>query len=226
MQQSNHPSVARFRARIARPAFPCVGAKSALAQDSLEFTVAGDLRCPSDDARILSVLQKFAGSVAPTDLFASQIVVFPATPRLDEVAFEAALWARLQGLSDLDRRDHGWDPEVSCDPASPQFSLSLGGRAFYVVGLHPGASRKARRFDRAALVFNLHSQFEQLRADGRYERVREAITTRDVEFDGSANPMLASHGEASEARQYSGRVVGPEWRCPFTPPPAGPRRVN
>lgn len=226
MQPAHHPAVASFRDRIAESPFPCVGAKSALAQDSLQFTVAGDLRCAADDARILADLQQFAASVPRSDLFISQVVVFPATPLLDEASFETALWARLQALSNLDRRDFAWDPEVSSDPASPRFSLSLGGRAFYVIGLHPGASRKARRFDQAALVFNLHSQFEQLRADGRYDRLRDAITRRDVAFDGSANPMLARHGEASEARQYSGRAVDAEWRCPFSPPGAGSTRVN
>jgi uncharacterized protein len=29
--------------------------------------------------------------------------------------------------------------------------------------------------------------------------------------------MLARHGEVSEARQYSGRVVGEGRRCPFRP---------
>ena len=68
----------------------------------------------------------------------------------------------------------------------------------------------------AALVFNLHSQFETLREDGRYEKLRAAITERDIAFSGSRNPMLKQHGESSEARQYSGREVGAEWRCPFS----------
>ena len=38
---------------------------------------------------------------------------------------------------------------------------------------------------------------------------------RDEAIAGSRNPMLARHGEASEARQYSGRAVDPDWRCPF-----------
>ena len=82
--------------------------------------------------------------------------------------------------------------------------------------MHPGASRKARRFGCAALVFNLHSQFETLRGDGRYEKLRAAITGRDIAFSGSRNPMMKRHGEASEARQYSGREVGARWRCPFS----------
>jgi len=94
--------------------------------------------------------------------------------------------------------------------------MSLGGRAFYVIGLHPGSSRPARRFRCAALVFNLHSQFETLRADGRYDKLREAITQRDIAYSGSRNPMLAVHGVASEARQYSGRQFDGRWRCLFS----------
>ena len=68
------------------------------------------------------------------------------------------------------------------------------------------------------LVFNLHDQFEQLRAEGRYERIRATILDRDLDLAGSVNPMLARHGETSEAAQYSGRAVGPDWQCPFRDP--------
>ena len=67
-------------------------------------------------------------------------------------------------------------------------------------------------------MFNLHDQFERLREAGRYERMREKIIDRDRALAGDSNPMLARHGEASEARQYSGRQVGPDWRCPFRDP--------
>jgi len=205
-----------FLDRIARPAFPCVGAKSALAHEGIEFFEAGNLRSGEGDAALLARLQQFAAGAAPDALFVSFVALFPRTPRLDERSFETALWQRLQAMQRLDARAHAWDPSVSADPASPQFSLSLGGRAFYVIGVHPGASRKARRFACAALVFNLHSQFEALREDGRYEKLRAAITERDIAYDGTANPMLKAHGEASEARQYSGRQVGESWRCPFS----------
>jgi FPC/CPF motif-containing protein YcgG len=205
----------RFLDRIARPDFPCVGAKSAATQDGIEFFEAGDLRCPRDDLRLLQALQRFALSAPPDALFLSFVAIFPDTPKQAEPDFEAALWQRLQALHELDAREFGWDPSVSSDPASPDFSLSLGGRAFYIIGLHPGAHRRARRFPFAAMVFNLHSQFETLREDGRYDKLRDAITQRDIDYSGSRNPMLQLHGEASEARQYAGRIVGAEWRCPF-----------
>ena len=58
-------------------------------------------------------------------------------------------------------------------------------------------------------------EFETLREEGKYERMRERILERDVELAGSINPMLSRHGDASEARQYSGRVIEKGWQCPF-----------
>ena len=45
--------------------------------------------------------------------------------------------------------------------------------------------------------------------------MREKILVRDEGLAGSRNPMLARHGEASEARQYSGRMVDSDWQAPF-----------
>lgn len=210
---------ARFVERIADPAFPCVGAKSALAQDQLHFVRAGDLRHGDDDARLLDQIAAFASGTGADAMFTSLVLLFERTPRLDEAAFEQALWQRLQSLHALDQPQHGWDPSVGSNPDQADFSMSLGGRAFYVVGLHPDASREARRFSCATLVLNLHSQFEALRADGRYARLRDAIAERDIAYSGSRNPMLAVHGVISEARQYSGRAVDQDWRCPFSPAP-------
>ena len=210
-----------FLERIDGPDFPCVGAKSAAAHEGIEFFEAGDLRAAGHDAWLLAAVQDFAGKAAADALFVSFVALFPDTPPLDETGFERALWQRLQALHALDANAFAWDPNVSSDPASPQFSMSLGGRAFYVIGLHPVSSRKARRFGCAALVFNLHSQFETLREDGRYEKMQAAITERDIAYSGSRNPMMAVHGSDSEARQYSGRQVGAEWRCPFSARNAG-----
>jgi hypothetical protein len=48
--------------------------------------------------------------------------------------------------------------------------------------------------------------------------LKAAINERDRAFSGSVNPMLADHGTVSAARQYSGRAVGEDWRCPYRPP--------
>ena len=132
---------------------------------------------------------------------------------VSEIEFENLLWRQLQFLHEMDNT--GWDPMVSDDPNDPNFSFSIGGKAFYVVGLHPEASRLARRAPYPTLVFNLHSQFEKLREMGVYHKVRDKIRERDKAVQGSINPVLQDFGEESEARQYSGRQVGKNWKCPF-----------
>lgn len=202
---------------VADRLFPCVGAKAALARGTLNVLACNRIDSAWDDVRIHDGLLRFAAAYReePT-LFRSFAVVFNGPTDLDETSFERALWSRVQSLSDKDVwRGQEYDSRVSADPEDTHFSLSFGGEAFFVVGIHPNASRPARRFAKPALVFNLHDQFEQLRAEGRYEGMREKILVRDEALAGSRNPMLARHGAASEARQYSGRVVEEGWRCPF-----------
>jgi hypothetical protein len=215
------PSLAdRFRSFIHQAEFPCVGAKSALAKGTLHILIARDLRSNWDDRRIYDGITNVVRDYrADRALFQSFAVVFEGPPDLDEPTFEKFLWARAESLTNKDT----WlgtprDGRVSGDPTNPHFSLSFGEEAFFIVGLHPNASRPARRFECPVLVFNLHDQFEQLREQGRYERMRETIIERDVALAGSANPMLARHGVISEARQYSGRIVPDnDWVCPFNP---------
>lgn len=214
---SEPESSAMLRAHIAQADFPCVGAKAAMARGTLEILGARDIASAWDDLRIHDCLRRFAERYrAEPQLFRSLAVVFAGPDTLDEAAFERAVWSRIQSLSDKDVwLGQDWDERVSADPDDPHFSLSFGGEAFFVVGLHPKASRPARRFPRPAMIFNLHDQFETLRAQGKYETMREKIMTRDEALAGTRNPMLARHGEMSEARQYSGRMVGQDWRCPF-----------
>lgn len=206
-----------LRARIAEPDFPCVGAKSALARGTLKTLVCHSLESNWDDVRIHRALMDWAEDYQndPAGL-RSLAVVFARPLDLDEETFESLMWERIQSFADKDHwLGQRYDHRVSADPSDPHFSLSFGGEAFFVVGLHPNASRPARRFPRPTLVFNLHAQFERLREEGRYERMRARILERDEDLAGSINPMLSRHGEASEARQYSGRAVGADWTCPF-----------
>lgn len=147
----------------------------------------------------------------------SFVAVFDEFDAADEVTFESVLWDQLQALHDQDREEGiGWDSSVSNDPSNENFSFSVGGRAFFVVGLHPGASRMARRTPVPCIVFNFHNQFESLKASGRYTGMQDAIRTRDTALQGSVNPVLARFGESSEAIQYSGRAADSSWKCPFS----------
>ena len=213
----DHALALELRRFIEDPSFPCVGAKSALARDQLAIVVARDITSGWDDLRIYPLLLDWVESYRERpSLFRSFAVVFEGPRALSEEAFERHLWDRAQSLSDKDAwQGKPYDPRVSANPHDDHFSLSFGGEAFFIVGLHPQASRPARRFGAPVMVFNLHDQFEQLRAQGAYDKLRSSIVSRDVALAGSPNPMLARHGTVSEARQYSGRIVDDAWRCPF-----------
>jgi|GEM_PF-219846 len=211
--------ISDFERFISQPSYPCLGAKSALGKNLIEYIIARDIQSAWDDLPIIEALANFAAGYTKTQtMFQSLVVIFESNFVLTEEEFEHALWDRLQSLHDKDEF-HGftYDGAVTAEPGHPEFSLSFGGQAFFAVGLHPGASRKARRFSRNAIVFNLHDQFERLRTAGKYQRMREKILKRDENWSGSINPMLAVHGSISEARQYSGREVAEDWQCPFRP---------
>lgn len=214
----HHPLAERFNRFIGGADFPCVGAKAAANRDGIRFVVARDFRSGWDDLRILPGLLDLANSYRADPVpFQSLVVLFEDGAPTDEQAFETQLWARLQSLTDKDE----WlgqpaDPRVAHNPDDPHFAMSFGGEAFFVVGLHPHSSRPARRFDVPAMVFNLHDQFERLRAAGRYNKLSGTILDRDLKLAGSPNPMLSQHGTISAARQYSGRAVGENWQCPFS----------
>ncbi len=188
-----------------------------MALDALVVHEAGDFALPDHDAAIHVALSVFGNlATPPTAALSSFACLFRHGPRLSEDQFEAALWARAQGLHDIDAASGApWAEGVAREPNSPDFSFSVGGVAYFVVGLHPGASRAARRFCRPALIFNPHAQFERLRADGRYSTMQGIIRDREIARNGSINPMLADFGSGREAAQYSGRQVGEGWTCPL-----------
>ena len=203
--------------KIAAPDFPCVGAKSAMARGALKVLACHRLDSNWDDLTIHQALMDWAAAYrADPGGLRSLAIAFDGPYDIDETQFETLMWERIQSFADKDAwLGQPYDHRVSADPSDPHFSLSFGGEAFFVVGLHPSASRPARRFARPTLVFNLHDQFERLRDEGRYDKMRERILERDMALAGDINPMLARHGEASEAAQYSGRLVAEGWRCPF-----------
>lgn len=202
-----------FEQFIADRGYPCIMAKSALKREQYVLRTYDALGSISAADALARDLAHFASQPEPKRGFRSFVSVYDGPAPADEHAFERDLWALLASLHERD--DHPWDAAVSSDPSDPTFSFSFAGRGFYVVGMHPNASRPARQFDYPMIVFNLHAQFEQLREQGRYDKVRSLIRKRDHALAGSVNPMMDDFGSRSEARQYAGRAVEADWKCPF-----------
>lgn len=211
---SNKKIKAEFNDFILGKDHPCLMAQSVFSMDQVDLRVYEKLGSGMTARHILEDIKSYLSKYDfESNDFLTFIAVFKNCGPYTEEEFEALLWKQLQLLHEQDDRE--WDKSVSKDPESENFSFSVGGKAFYVVGMHPGSSRMARQSPYPALTFNLHWQFEKLREMNTYETVRDKIRERDRQLQGDNNPMLEDFGKKSEARQYSGRKVGEEWKCPF-----------
>ena len=216
MNKTSTTIAEKWQAHIENRSFPCVAAKAAMVKEQQKIFVAGHLACPKDDKAILDFIYDFVDQYRAADsLFHSAVILFEQPTIHSEEAYSKMFWQRLQALSDMDSQFYKYDSRVSDDPESENFSFSLKGEAFFIIGLHPASSRAARRFNFPAIVFNPHAQFEQLRENRQYDKMKKIIRKKDTELDGSINPMLQDFGNASEVFQYTGQQLTNAWKCPL-----------
>jgi FPC/CPF motif-containing protein YcgG len=211
------PSLAKsLEAFISAVTFPCLMAKAALNSSQLKSITVPHMGCPTHDAEILKFLYQFVDQYKNLNNgYSSAAVIFEKPVTLTETLFEQLMWERLQALSNLDALQYSYDKRVSADPVNGNFSFSIKEEAFYIIGMHPASSRMARRFYFPVLIFNPHAQFESLRVNQKYEKVKQVIRKRDIALSGSVNPMLSDFGQAPEALQYSGKQHDQQWKCPL-----------
>ena len=196
--------------------FSCLAAKAAVRRGLLRQRTFGPLADDRTTPELHREIEEFVTChIRENENFATFVAVFEGPRDLSEELFEDVLWRQLSALHAYDSARYPWAPQADPDPASPSFAFSVAGHPFFVVGLHSRSSRVSRRFSRPALAFNSHQQFERLKQSGLYQGLQRRIRQREMRLQNSINPNLAEFGEASEARQYSGRHTGPEWTCPF-----------
>ncbi|MFB9054101.1 guanitoxin biosynthesis heme-dependent pre-guanitoxin N-hydroxylase GntA [Formosa undariae] len=205
---------ADFKDFILKQKHPCVMAKTVFLMDKYHLKAYDSINSKDSAKAVLKDLEDYINQYDfDSNEFESFIAVFPDDTFETEIEFENKLWKFLQQLHELD--DKAWDPSVSNNPEDSNFSFSLKGKAFYIVGLHPNSSRIARQSPQPTIVFNLHWQFEKLREMGTYKRVKKRIRKRDKKRQGTINPVLKDFGNDTETKQYSGREVERDWACPF-----------
>lgn len=210
---------------IESEAFTCLGARASIKRQEMYTAVVG----PLADDRTTGALHRTLSSFVADYLdaggrFTTMVVVFRGPTVDSEERFDELFWRQLKALHDIDARSHPWAADVSSEPMSEYFSYSVAGHPFFLVGMHPAASRTARRFTLPAIAFNSHRQFDKLKSEGTYWGLQARIRDREKRLDGNLNPNLSDFGGSSEARQYSGRHVESDWLCPFNPSVLGTRR--
>ena len=151
-------SVGAFTEIVGHRDYPCLGARSVIRRDRATVGVYGELDALATAPLLLQDLEEFASGVDLNEGFASFIAIFRGPRIIDERHFERLLWSQLRRLHALDEAP--WSEEVSADSDDVGFAFSVAGSAYFLVGMHPMASRVARRAASPILVFNLHEQLQ------------------------------------------------------------------
>jgi FPC/CPF motif-containing protein YcgG len=205
------------RSLLTQKNYPCIAAQHSLRRDECMIELFRGFGSGEGwralRAGLLGFIeeQKRSGSG-----FLSYWAVFEESPViLGEEEFESALWRELSCLTSEEEKFADWKEGKCLNPQDTEFRFSLAGSEIFVVGLHPGASRRSRRFYAPTLVFNVFTQFEQLQVKGHYEGMVRTIRARERQFEGTVNPMVEQHGETWETVQFSGRNNSSKWKCPF-----------
>lgn len=207
-----------FASFIKTGTHPCLGARSVLNNNTYSFEIFNELGDENSAIQTCESLYNYLKE-KPDDSFPklySFFAIFEKSNFESELEFEKKLWSHLNYMHKYDKKKYEWDSMMSSDPNDVNFGFSIGGKAFYIVGMHPNSNRKARSFPMVMLVFNLHEQFELLKEKGSYDKLRESIRNRDESINGTVNPMMITDDFESEVKQYSGRQVGKDWKCPFS----------
>jgi FPC/CPF motif-containing protein YcgG len=205
-----------FRAMVMSDPYPCVVGRGLLRRGDYRFGRYPALGTPHSARAVAADLWQFIQDFPiRQETLASFVASFDGPADSDEQQFEELLWEQLQLMHDLDREQHDWSPLVGSDPNTKGFSFSFAGRPFFIVGMHPGSSRMARRPGRPTMVFNAHEQFNLLREAGLMQRITQTIRARDRKLQGCENPALVLFdGDHPETVMYSGRLPDEGWKCP------------
>ncbi|MET9356564.1 guanitoxin biosynthesis heme-dependent pre-guanitoxin N-hydroxylase GntA [Streptomyces sp. NPDC006617] len=207
-----------FRSLVLGGTFPCLGGASALRRGQYRFgwypllgSAEAASECAGDLTRFVTDFPEQSHPVAV------HVAVFEGPGGLGEEDFEALLWQQLRGMRLADGTGGCADDPAGAvqeEDAVSDPGFYFGHRNFFVVGIHPGASRAARTFRRPALVFNALSHMGPLRRAGSYTSMQDKIRSRDRRLQGSVNPSL----QRPRVAQFSGREVFGDWKCPVDMP--------
>lgn len=194
--------------------FPCVGARAALKKSRVRRSFCTSSGQGADVTAICGNLVRFSQECPDPGSKPGTFRALCDCEVTTESCFAPLMWETLLAMHKPDRDPFDWDPSDSPDPNQPDLSFNARGRAFFFVGLHPAASRLARRSPASCLVFNCHNQFERLRANGNTDGMQRLIRRHEMYLHGSINSVRTLFGNQSEARRYSGVAVPPNSRCP------------
>src|ERR1051325_9868452 len=95
-----------FRQFVARPEFPCLGAKAALNSGSETVRVFDELGSADSTRALAESLRQFSRSTHRIAEYATFIAIFEQPQQTGEAEFENLLWKQLRLLREQDTVEH------------------------------------------------------------------------------------------------------------------------
>lgn len=201
---------------IQQDSFPCIMAKAVARKGHIDIHEVPDIKNPAAVLPIMEKLYAFVDQFRQNQEKLSSFMLVVKDESLGNFeTFGKNFYDFLQLLHHEDKKLYPHDPRVARSVKEKNFSYSIKSEAFFIIALHPQSPRWARRFRYPAIVFNPHVQFERLRENKIYTKIRNIIRNRDKMLQGSINPMLNDFGERSEVFQYLGKVYQPHESVPL-----------
>ena len=210
----------QFQQYINSVNFPCLSAKISVLRKSFSFALY-DMLAGEDTTqllwhRLIDFINCQSSLWASDHMFTTYVACFRAPTDMSETVFERLLWKQLQQLHQIDvQNGMKWNDNYSDDPIHPDFGFSVGGRAFFIVGLHPNSSRRAQQFVTPTITFNSLDQFQNFRRLALFNTIQHVIRNNDLIYNQSINPNLTSEDNKSAAFEYSGKLIQSNWIPPF-----------
>ena len=212
-----------IRNLVMQPNYPCVSAVSSFLKNDYMIENYPEFGSGKAAERLYADLLHFKNEQRLTQApFYSFWAVYEDSEVTSEDEFEEKLWLELSAVHSYEVKkcaeedtELNWDPKFSSNPHDKNFCFSVGGDAYFVVGMHPHSSRKARHFPYPILIFNLYTQFEDLFQKNTFEPLAKINRLREMKFQGSINPMVEKHAQEWESIQFSGKKNDDQWKCPF-----------
>lgn len=204
----------QFRGMMLNESFACIGGASAVRRGNYQFALLPELASEEAIVECCDALRKFVSKFpAASHPVAVFVAAFRGPLCENESDFESRLWDQLQGMHDSHGQRAWFSADDSLADRDDELGFIFDDRNFFVVGMHPAASRWSRRYAWPTLVFNALSHAEHATRLGQFDRMRDRIRSRDQRLQGSLNPTVSE----PQVAQFSGRDVGPDWQCPLRP---------
>jgi len=143
------------------------------------------------------------GGKLSSDHFASFDVTFASTEFVSEADAALQLYSLLVNMHEYDKsQGYPWAEGISSDPHDHNFQMSIGGYAWFLPLLWPGAYTPARRSPHVYLPWQSNNLFEALRKADKYEAAQNLVRENEIKAHGFVPALLGQLGQNLEILSY------------------------